>query len=150
MYGDQWEIDTEGAGTDGQSDGNKRTDRIFCESERAENECDHGRYCENIVGSGLYRRYDWRYPISDFSIVLLSGESGTNGSAVCKSTGICRTQREGDRVGSLLWHRDDIVISGTEGKESIWNRNCTAGSGRCQKKCQDQRDSKCGISCWRG
>ena len=81
---------------------------------------------------GLYRRYQ----VPHFTVVLLSGESGTDRKALQPRNGICRLKRRGNCVGFVLWDRNDLFVSGAEGGEGVRCGDRASGHKRRKRECK--------------
>ena len=68
--------------------------------------------------------------------VFLSGKSYADPEALCKGTGIRRSSRSGNSMGSLLWDRNHFPVPGTESKICPWCGNCSCSYRECERKCE--------------
>lgn len=74
--------------------------------------------------------------LSDFSSVFLSGKSYADPEALRKGTGIRRSSRSGNSMGSLLWDRNHFPVPGTESKICPRCGNCSGSYRECERKCE--------------
>lgn len=65
-----------------------------------------------------------------FPAVFLPGKPGADGEAVQSGTFLRGSDWQGDRLGSILWNRDDLAVSGTEGGEGLRRGDRAAGNRR--------------------
>ena len=68
--------------------------------------------------------------LSHFPAVFLPGKPGADGEVVQSGTFLRGSDWQGDRLGSILWNRDDLAVSGTEGGEGLRRGDRAAGNRR--------------------
>ena len=140
MYHCEWREAAVEARTGGSAQKDRWYDKHFHQYQPRKHQCYHGKRVSHYMGERYdqgcdpyaeHRKYRCRAGcinfrrqwnnICYFTIVLLSGQSGSDGKTVQSGAGLCGIDWDRDRLGFILWYRYYQPVYGKKSKKSIWH-----------------------------